>query len=116
MQRLTLVLLLFLASLCPSMANVVCQKAGPHNMHIRVEGDYRYLLLPIGDKAHEYRVQLIEDNQLYRSLIIRLANEGEIDYYVPLDLQGLNLDALHLNVRYGNEPIAWDKIDRKSVV
>ena len=110
MKHFVLLTLLSIASLCPSMANVVCQKAGPHNMHIRVEGDYRYLLLPIGDKAHEYRVQLIEDNQLYRSLIIRLANEGEIDYYVPLDLQGLNLDALHLNVRYGNEPIAWDKI------
>ena len=110
MKHFVLLTLLSIASLCPSMANVVCQKAGPHNMHIRVEGDYRYLLLPIGDKAHEYRVQLIEDNQLHRSLIIRLANEGEIDYYVPLDLQGLNLDALHLNVRYGNEPIAWDKI------
>ena len=74
MKHFVLLTLLSIVSLCPSMANVVCQKAGPHNMHIRVEGDYRYLLLPIGDKAHEYRVQLIEDNQLHRSLIIRLAN------------------------------------------
>lgn len=110
MKHTLLVILLSIASLGSSMANVVYQKSGPHNMHIRVEGDYRYLLLPIGDKTHEYRVQLIENNQLHRSLIIRLANEGEIDYYVPLDLQGIDLDAFHLNVRYGNEPIAWDKI------
>lgn len=110
MKHTLLVILLSIASLGSSMANVVYQKSGPHNMHIRVEGDYRYLLLPIGDKTHEYRVQLIENNQLHRSLIIRLANEGEIDYYVPLDLQGIDLDAFHLDVRYGNEPIAWDKI------
>ena len=110
MKHTFLLILLSIASLGSSMANVVYQKSGPHNMHIRVEGDYRYLLLPIGDKTHEYRVQLIENNQLHRSLIIRLANEGEIDYYVPLDLQGIDLDAFHLNVRYGNEPIAWDKI------
>ena len=110
MKHTFLIILLSIASLGSSMANVVYQKSGPHNMHIRVEGDYRYLLLPIGDKTHEYRVQLIENNQLHRSLIIRLANEGEIDYYVPLDLQGIDLDAFHLNVRYGDEPIAWDKI------
>lgn len=110
MKHTLLVILLSIASLGSSLANVVYQKSGPHNMHIRVEGDYRYLLLPIGDKTHEYRVQLIENNQLHRSLIIRLANEGEIDYYVPLDLQGIDLNAFHLNVRYGNEPIAWDKI------
>lgn len=110
MKHTFLIILLSIASLCPSMANVICQKSGPHNMHIRVEGDYRYLLLPIGDKTHEYRVQLIEDNMLQRNLTIRLATEGAINYYVPLDLQGIDLEAFYLNVRYGQDAIAWDKI------
>lgn len=102
--------LLFIALLVPCTASVVCQQSGPHNMHIRVVGDYRYLLLPIQDNGPEYRVQLIENNQLYRNLVLRLATEGKVDYYVPLDLKDLQLDAFHLNVRFGRESIAWDKI------
>lgn len=86
-------------SLLPLKAGVSYQKAGTHNMHVRVNGDYKYLLLPIDDDGPEYRVQIIENNQLHRPLVIRLASEGKMDYYVPFDLQDLDLDAMHLNVR-----------------
>lgn len=109
MKRIILSLLL-IASAFAVHANVSYQKSGPHNVHIRVEGDHRYLLLPIGDNAHEYRMHIIENNQLRQTLIVRLADQGKIDYYVPLDLQGLNLSQTHFDVRYGNEDIAWDQI------
>lgn len=109
MKRL-LFALFFIASLVPCIANVVCQQSGPHNMLVRVEGDYRYLLLPIQDNGPEYRVQLIENNQLYRTLILRLATEGKVDFYVPLDLKDINLDAFHMNVRMGDQKIAWNEL------
>lgn len=107
MKRL-LFALFFIASLVPCTANVVCQQSGPHNMLVRVEGNYRYLLLPIQDNGPEYRVQLIENNQLYRTLILRLATEGKVDFYVPLDLKDINIDAFHMNVRMGDQKIAWN--------
>lgn len=118
-------LLLFLLAfpILSAHAEISYQKAGTHNMHIRVENNYRYLLLPVSDNGPEYRVQIIENNQLYRSLMIRLAAEGQIDTYVPLGLQGLDLDAMHLNVRVMESSqlggvvdsmplgvIAWDSI------
>lgn len=110
MKSLLVTILAIAATIAQCIAGVTYQQSGPHNMHVRVEGDYRYLLLPIQDNGPEYRVQLIENNQLYRNLVLRLATEGKVDYYVPLDLKDLQLDAFHLNVRYGREPIAWDKI------
>ena len=107
MKRL-LFALFFIASLVPCTANVVCQQSGPHNMLVRVEGNYRYLLLPIQDNGPEYRVQLIENNQLYRTLILRLATEGKVDFYVPLDLKDINIDAFHMNVRMSDQKIAWN--------
>ena len=107
MKRL-LFALFFIASLVPCTANVVCQQSSPHNMLVRVEGNYRYLLLPIQDNGPEYRVQLIENNQLYRTLILRLATEGKVDFYVPLDLKDINIDAFHMNVRMGDQKIAWN--------
>lgn len=110
MKSLLVTILAIAATIAQCIAGVTYQQSGPHNMLVRVEGDYRYLLLPIQDNGPEYRVQLIENNQLYRNLVLRLATEGKVDYYVPLDLKDLQLDAFHLNVRYGREPIAWDKI------
>lgn len=110
MKSLLVTILALVGTIAPCIAGVTYQQAGPHNMHVRVEGNYRYLLLPIQDNGPEYHVQLIENNQLYRNLVLRLATEGKVDFYVPLDLQGIDLNAFHLNVRFGNEPIAWDKL------
>lgn len=110
MKSLLVTILAIAATIAQCIAGVTYQQSGPHNMHVRVEGNYRYLLLPIQDNGPEYRVQLIENNQLYRNLVLRLATEGKVDYYVPLDLKDLQLDAFHLNVRYGRETIAWDQI------
>lgn len=114
MRNKILLSLLFLGMLLPLHAGVTYQKAGTHNMHVRVSGDYRYLLLPICDNGPEFRIQIIENNQLHRPLVVRLAPKDRIDYYVPLDLQGLDLAATHLNVRVieSNQlnTIAWDSI------
>lgn len=110
MKSLLVTILAIVGTIAPCIAGVTYQQSGPHNMHVRVEGNYRYLLLPIQDNGPEYHVQLIENNQLYRNLVLRLATEGKVDFYVPLDLQGIDLNAFYLNVRFGREPIAWDKL------
>ena len=110
MKSLLVTILAIVGAIAPCIAGVTYQQSGPHNMHIRVEGNYRYLLLPIQDNGPEYHVQLIENNHLYRNLVLRLATEGKVDFYVPLDLQGIDLNAFYLNVRFGREPIAWDKM------
>ncbi|MBQ0073220.1 MAG: DUF4980 domain-containing protein [Prevotella sp.] len=53
----------------------------------------KYLLLPIEDNAPESKITIVADNQMVRSLNVRLAL-SKIDYYVPFELteyRGKNL-------------------------
>ena len=65
-------------------------RSGVRDMLIRMSGQERYLLIPIEEAAPEYRMQVIEDGRIVRTVVLRLAAKGKIDYYVPMDLSAFN--------------------------
>ena len=60
---------------------VQLSQSGVRDMLIRVSGQERYLLIPIEEAAPEYRMQVIEDGRIVRTVVLRLAAKGKIDYY-----------------------------------
>ena len=79
-------------------------RSGVRDMLIRVSGQERYLLIPIEEAAPEYRMQVIEDGRIVRTVVLRLAAKGKIDYYVPMDLSAFNRESLVLAVHVWNQP------------
>lgn len=96
-------------------AGVTMQQCSPEDMIIRADNHSRFLLLPIDENSPEYRVQVIERGNIVRTLIIRLAGQKKIDYYVPVDLEAYSdRDALLFMVHATSEQIAtidWQKIN-----
>lgn len=87
-------------------------------MRISQNEKAKYLLLPIEEKAPEAQVKVIDGNNLYRTLHIRLAL-NKVDYYVPLcldEFRGKDIKLLtHLNIDRSNgrgaqNEICWSKI------
>ncbi len=87
-------------------------------MHVMPQETAKYLLLPVEEKAPEAQLQLIVNNNLCRTISVRLALH-KIDYYVPLLLdefrgQSLVIQA-HMNIDRSNRggvgsEICWANI------
>lgn len=87
-------------------------------MRISQNETAKYLLLPIEEKSPEAEVKVIVNNDLVRTLNIRLAL-NKVDYYVPFlldEFRGKDLKLLtHLNIDRSNgrgaqSEICWSKI------
>ena len=82
-------LILALASLLPvgAIANEGVEVAhlGVDNTLVRVEGDGKYLILPIQDSIDDSKINVIVDNEIVKTFYARLA-KSKTDYTVPFDL------------------------------
>ena len=58
---------------------------GVNNTLVRVDGNSRYLLLPVQESNDDARVNVLVDGRLDRTINVRLA-KSKVDYNVPLDL------------------------------
>ena len=77
---------------------------------IRPNEDKRFLLLPIEEQAQEARLFVIADNDVVKTIQVRLA-VNKIDYYVPLDLQGFAISSLFINIHnVSDEAICWKEM------
>ena len=55
---------------------------------VKVNTDKKYLLLPVEEKAEMSHVRVIIDNELVKTLNVRLAID-KVDYFVPFDVKSL---------------------------
>lgn len=60
---------------------------GENHSMIRIGKPQKFLLLPVQEASPESKVEMIVDNQVIRSIDVRLAVD-KIDYLVPVDLSG----------------------------
>ncbi len=95
---------------------VKVEHLGPNNTFVRIEGDARYLMMPVQESAADAKVNLLVDGKLDRTFYVRLA-KSKVDYEVPLDLEPykghnvvLDINANHdrSSVREAKEGACWD--------
>lgn len=58
---------------------------GTNNTIVRVNGERKYLLLPVQESHDDARINILVDGRLDRTINVRLA-KNRVDYYVPFDL------------------------------
>ena len=95
--------LLALCGLFPAFAEstVKVEHFSVNNSLVRVEGDGKYLLLPVSEASSEASVNVLVDGNLERTIYVRLATSA-VDYMVPFDLTPYKGHKLALNVVTNN--------------
>ena len=76
---------------------VKVEHLGVNNTLVRVDGDGKYLILPVQEANDEARVNVLVDGKLVRTLNVRLA-KSKVDYTVPLDIERYKGHDVVLNV------------------
>ena len=91
---------------------------GTNNTLVRVEGDSRYLMLPVQEAYDDATVNVIVDGKLDRTFYVRLA-KSKVDYTVPFDLSPYKGHEVVFNVvtsqnrtsvREAKEDACWNSI------
>lgn len=85
------------ASTAQDQNGVTVKHLGVNNTLIEVNGQGKYLCIPVQESAEEATVNVLIDGKLERTLNIRLAT-SKVDYTVPLDITEYNGKNLLLNV------------------
>ena len=79
-------LITFAAALLPSTVRaegVKVEHPGVNNTAVRVEGDARYVVLPVQESNDDARINVLVDGHTAQTLYVRLA-KSKTDYTVPL--------------------------------
>lgn len=63
----------------------VVEHLGTNNTIVRVNGNSRYLLLPVQESNDDATVNVLVDGKPERTIFVRLA-KSKVDYFVPFDL------------------------------
>ncbi len=84
MKRILFSLTALAAFTLQSSAQMKIERLAHDNCNIRIAAteQSKYLLLPVEDKAPEANIKVVANNDLQRTVNIRLA-QNKIDYYVP---------------------------------
>lgn len=70
---------------------------GVNNTLVRVEGDGRYLMLPVQEAYDDAQVNVLVDGKLEKTIYVRLA-KSKVDYSMPLDLSDYKDHDVVLNI------------------
>lgn len=77
---------------------------------VRIDTNSRYLWLPIEESSPESKLYMIVDNDVVRTLNVRLAS-NRVDYFVPVDLAGYNDKSVSFNFQLTPESaICWKEM------
>lgn len=76
---------------------VKVEHLGTNNTLVRVEGDSKYLLLPVQEAYDDATVNVVVDGKLDRTIYVRLA-KSKVDYSMPLDLSPYKGHDVVLNI------------------
>ena len=95
--------MLFASSL-GSMAGdgVKVEHLSVNNTLVRVDGDARYLMMPVEEAIADARINLLVDGKLDRTFFVRLA-KSKVDYSVPFDLSPYKGHNVVLEIFANNE-------------
>lgn len=70
---------------------------GVNNTLVRVNGDGRYLMLPVQEANDDATLNLLVDGKIEKTIYVRLA-KSKVDYLVPLDLSAYEGREVLLNI------------------
>lgn len=76
---------------------VKVEHLGTNNTLVRVQGDGRYLMLPVQEAYDDATVNVVVDGKLDRTIFVRLA-KSKVDYTVPFDLSPYEGHDVVLNI------------------
>lgn len=77
---------------------------------IQIDTPSKYLLLPIEEASGESKLYMIVDNDVVKTLDIRLA-VNKVDYYVPLDISGYSDKNISFNFqRTPENAVCWKEM------
>ncbi len=97
---------------------------GTNNTLVRVQGDARYLMLPVQEAYDDATVNVVVDGKLERTIYVRLA-KSKVDYSVPFDLEPYKGHDVVLNiitsqdrstVREAKDDACWNNFQLADVV
>lgn len=77
--------LLCQGALAADSSGIKVEHLGTNNTLVRVEGDSRYLMIPVQEAYDDATVNVVVDGKLERTVYVRLA-KSKVDYAVPFDL------------------------------
>lgn len=83
-------------SLCAA-DGIKVEHLGTNNTLVRVEGDSRYLMLPVQEAYDDATVNIVVDGKLEKTIYVRLA-KSKVDYSTPLDLEPYKGHDVVLNI------------------
>ena len=115
---LTAPLMLASSLSCFAGEGVKVEHLGVNNTLVRIEGDGRYLLMPVQESVDDAKVNLLVDGKIERTFYVRLA-KSKVDFSVPLDLEPykghnivLDINANHdrSSMREAKEGACWDAL------
>ena len=100
-------------------AGVEVNHLGTNNTLVRVNGDGKYLLMPVQESNDDATVNVLVDGKLDRTIYVRLA-KSKVDYIVPLDIARYKGHDVVLNivttqnrstVREAKEDVCWNNFN-----
>ena len=92
MKKNMLSALALMLGMLPAQAQQV-EFLGDNQSLVRINTNNRYLLIPVQERAEMAHVRVVKNNQLAQTFNVRLAVD-KIDYFVPLDLNTINGEAV----------------------
>ena len=100
-------------------AGVEVNHLGTNNTLVRVNGNGKYLLMPVQESNDDATVNVLVDGKLDRTIYVRLA-KSKVDYTVPLDIARYKGHDVVLNivttqnrstVREAKEDVCWNNFN-----
>ncbi len=88
----------------------VIKHLGDGQSIVQIDEQRKYLLLPVEEASPEAKLYMIADNDVVRSMNVRLAI-NKIDYFVPVDMTGFKNKQLSFNFQLiADSALCWDEI------
>lgn len=88
----------------------VIKHLGDGQSIVQIDEQKKFLLLPVEEASPEAKLYMIADNDVVRSMNVRLA-VNKVDYFVPVDLTGF--DNKHLSFNFQLIPdsaLCWEEM------
>lgn len=88
----------------------VIKHLGEGQSIVQIESPKKFLLLPVEESSPEAKLYMIADNDVVRSMNVRLAIR-KIDYFIPVDLSGFDNKSLSFNFQLiSDTAICWNEM------
>ena len=88
----------------------VIKHLGDGQSIVQIDEQKKFLLLPVEEASPEAKLYMIADNDVVRSMNVRLA-VNKVDYFVPVDLTGFDNKHLSFNFQLiSDSALCWEEM------